>query len=121
MKILALPLCGLELGLEYKLHEAYQLLLPYWKNPFPSFCYACLCTQMCTFIDAYKRFHLSILAISFGQDLTRIRSDFSTCKRKKKIKTKTTIKDSQDMYLYHQLFYLSCSGFLVYIVKFAFS
>ena len=39
MKALALPSCDFELGMEYKLHEAYELLVS--LNPFPSFCSVC--------------------------------------------------------------------------------
>ena len=40
LKTLALPLCGFELDMEYKRHEAYQLQTS--QNPFPPFCYLCV-------------------------------------------------------------------------------
>ena len=40
VKTLALPLCGFELDMEYKWHEAYQLQIS--QNPFLPFCYLCV-------------------------------------------------------------------------------
>ena len=47
LETLALPLCGFELDMEYKQHEAYQLQTS--QNPFPPFWY--LCVYVCLHFD----------------------------------------------------------------------